>query len=1514
MWCTYLEFSKIYELSFSFQVHNVSSLIQKSQVKCCGLNQIPIASSCCNNRSYDNTTHICADRSSYGQTDCGNGQVCRIDQSSTSFCNRCNFNPSTSLCGSVLGFFDPSYNAANDSTKQCYTNYTLILDNPTNPNVLAYDDSGLLPHTLYDYYVTVINSEGSSSSMSNRTRTLMATPEGLSRPQVTVLTATRVAVTWSAPTTPNGVIQAYRVYRIKWSTKEERLVFSGLSFSHTDSQGLEPNTGYMYVLSACTVLCSNKSAASLVYTQQAAPSNVLAPILTPISSTSIQVNWTLPQNPNGNILRYNVSQLINGTYVSILPAGNLGLALMQTVIGLTPYTSYTFRVTACTIIGCSHGPSASTRTLQARPQGVHQPTVTVVNSRTVDVEWRAPLILNGMILRYNLFRDLILIYGGLLLQFRDGNLAPNTQYSYKIEAVTGGGGTNSTSVNIRTPESTPEGIPVPNVLAISSTQLRITWQMPSKPNGVITNYSVIYNEPHSDIFTRPALLSLTSTINGLKPFTLYEVRIQACTVKGCGSGNRATSRTMEAAPTGQSPPALIARSSSIIELSWSPPTSPNGIIIRYEVTRKEVNAAISYIIYSGTALSYIDSRLNAYTVYQYKVKSRNSVGNVESQWASARTGSGVPQGLSAPVIAVIDGISVQASWQIPSSPNGEITEYFIRARIFGQSSTEFTALCCIVSSNRNVTVTGLRPATTYEFRVAAKTSGGTGYSEWTSARMREARPANISRLRSNTNPDGLADGTSLQVLWDPPAIPNGVITNYVLYLGEFVVYQGLALQTIVRRLLPFTNYTFVLEVCNSAGCTKGGPQILITGEVAPQGQLPPSVGTTTATSVTLQWRAPLSPNGVILQYDILRRLSTARRRRQVSETVVYSTNNTNKATFVYTDSGLSPYTTYQYKIRAVNSRGRIDSEWINVKTASAPPSGFADPNVTALDGYNVRVQWTRPQTPNGQIQYYEIYRNGSKIQTLSALAFVDSKLSPATTYRYSVRVCTVGGCTASGTVSIVTQSAAPGDMRPPILSALDANRIQATWSVPPIPNGEILKYQLRLSSSDQPVFEGLAFSYIVSGLNPFTVYSLTITACTSSGCGTRSTPASARTLEAIPQDLTAPLLFVRGPTVIEATWTPPATPNGIIRYYTLRRDGLVVYNGTDLRFFDRTVSPGLSYLYTISCTNGAGSVTSIGRRSASTNPSAPENVSMPVLRPLTSSSIEVTWEAPKKPNGVITRYYVLVGSSQIDAGTRLHYIVQSLGFYTEYQVRIRACTSAGCASGPAATTRTLEAPPANQNAPIFNSASIGSRFIVVEWLPPLNPNGIIRLYELRRRSASISAKTIYTGPLRIHNDSSSDIQPNTRYEYQVISTNGAGSISSVWAPITTSISKPENVKQVSILPDDIKSTSFVFTVEDPGKPNGQILSYSIEVVGLRNVSLNLIKRGSVSNLMPFTEYSVRMYVCNAAGCSRGPITVIRTAASLPSGFTNSPVVIAKTSRSITMRWLAPTKLNGPSVW
>eukprot|EP00794_Sanderia_malayensis_P020024 gene20024-21985_t len=1498
-----------------FQVHTHSNAEQKSGMKCCGTNQIMNTMNCCNNQSYDNSTQVCSDRSTFNQFNCGTGITCPTTQASRAYCNRCNFDTSTTICGSVLGYFDPSANQTSD-INLCYSDFVEVLRNPSDASLRLFVDTGLQPHNLYDYYVTAINSDGNSSSTTNRTRTLMSSPEGLSAPQATVLSASSIVITWSAPTNPNGVISAYKLYRIKWETKEERLIFSGLSFSHMDTQGLEAHTGYLYKLSVCTVLCSNVSAARYVYTQQAVPEQVNAPLLSATSATSIRVNWSLPAKPNGNIVRYNVSRLINATYVSILPVNDLGLGLTQLVVGLKPYTLYTFRVTACTVIGCASGPSASIHTLQAPPAGVKPPSLTIINQTTVEIEWQSPLVNNGLIQRYVLHRNSSVVTTGLLMIFRDTGLTPNTIYMYQIEAVNGGGGTRSVPAYVKTPESSPEGVAVPILTAISSSELRCSWSAPAQPNGVITQYALIYNEPGKDLFTVQVQLLTSYVIGRLKPYTEYEVRVQACTSKGCGTGNRSLKRTLEAIPAGQMPPTATAKSDSIIELKWASPSLPNGVIIRYEATRRENNAAISFVIYAGLAFEYIDTSLKPYTLYQYKIKSRNSVGTTESTWTSVRTMSGVPQGLAAPSIVVLSGVSVQASWPQPTNPNGLITQYEVRARRFQQANNESVVLCCIQPNVLNVTVTGLKPATTYEFRVAARSDGGIGYSTWTSAKTKDSPPRGISMLRSNKNPDGLGDGTSLQVLWSSPSIPNGVITNYILYLDTYVMYQGLLLQTIIRRLQPYTNYSFQLEVCNSAGCTKGSRQNLITAEVTPIGQIPPTFGNITSTSVTLNWKPPISPNGRIMRYDIIRRITTGtrRRRRTTTESTIYSTNDTSSASFSYTDSSLLPFSTYQYKIRAVNSKGQVDSDWAVVKTSATAPTGFSPPTATALGGFSIRVQWSVPRSPNGDIRYYELYRNNTKVLTLSALGYTDTGLNPVTLYVYSVRVCTTGGCTMSTVTSMTTLQATPGEMRPPALLSLDASRIQATWTAPSVSNGVIQRYQLRLSNNAMPVFEGLAFQYTISGLKSYTSYSVTISACTSRGCGVQSSAATTRTHESMPQDLSPPSLYILGPTIIDATWTAPRTPNGLIRYYTLRRGNVVVYNGTALRFIDTNVSPGTRYTYTISCTNGAGTLTSLPQQSSTTHHAAPQNVSTPALRALSRSSIQVTWDPPKIPNGIITGYYVLYDKKEMNAGTNRHFTVTNLNYYTMYEFRISACTSAGCASGLPASIRTLESAPTNQSAPTFSSADIGARYVVVQWIGPQKPNGVITHYELRRRQSNSITKLVYTGPKLVFNDSSSDILPNMRYEYQVMSFNGAGSAQSAWVPVTTNIAKPEQVKPIVVLQQDIKATSFLFSVEEPLQPNGRITRYIVELIGVKNITLVSIVRGMADGLMPYTSYSVKVHACNTAGCSSSIIKVIRTSVAAPTGFSISPVVVSKTSRSIQLRWHAPTTPNAPVVW
>jgi len=86
--------------------------------------------------------------------------------------------------------------------------------------------------------------------------------------------------------------------------------------------------------------------------------------------------------------------------------------------------------------------------------------------------------------------------------------------------------------------------------------------------------------------------------------------------------------------------------------------------------------------------------------------------------------------------------------------------------------------------------------------------------------------------------------------------------------------------------------------------------------------------------------------------------------------------------------------------------------------------------------------------------------------------------------------------------------------------------------------------------------------------------------------------------------------------------------------------------------------------------------------------------------------------------------------------TQFNYIVPGLQFWTEYTFRVQACTDRGCTLSIGATCRTLPSRPEEQAPPTLlalanqNGAHSG---VLLEWAPPLRPNGLISRYELFRR-------------------------------------------------------------------------------------------------------------------------------------------------------------------------------------
>lgn len=79
----------------------------------------------------------------------------------------------------------------------------------------------------------------------------------------------------------------------------------------------------------------------------------------------------------------------------------------------------------------------------------------------------------------------------------------------------------------------------------------------------------------------------------------------------------------------------------------------------------------------------------------------------------------------------------------------------------------------------------------------------------------------------------------------------------------------------------------------------------------------------------------------------------------------------------FTDASdtLMPFTHYEYRVRAHNSRGSVESLWSSARTLEAPPQYLPAPWAQATSAHSVLLNWTKPESPNGIIsQYHVVYQ------------------------------------------------------------------------------------------------------------------------------------------------------------------------------------------------------------------------------------------------------------------------------------------------------------------------------------------------------------------------------------------------------------------------------------------------------------------------------------------------------------------------------------------------------------
>ncbi|KAI3361747.1 hypothetical protein L3Q82_001956 [Scortum barcoo] len=364
---------------------------------------------------------------------------------------------------------------------------------------------------------------------------------------------------------------------------------------------------------------------------------------------------------------------------------------------------------------------------------------------------------------------------------------------------------------------------------------------------------------------------------------------------------------------------------------------------------------------------------------------------------------------------------------------------------------------------------------------------------------------------------------------------------------------------------------------NSAGSSQAMAQLLLREPVSPSpGVALPSAPRdlvpvlVSSRFVRLSWRPPEETGGAVQTYGIYYSQDGVERERSV--------NVSEPESLELTVSNLKPEESYSFRVIAYNDMGPGESSAplrITTKPDLQVPSRVESLHAEALSPTSIQVGWEPPSQPNGPILGYRLLWTESpsgKEQSVevNGLNYKMDGLNKFT--EYTVRVLAInryGPGTTSEAVSTTTQSDVPS--APPqniTLEVVLSRSIKVSWQPPPrsTQNGIITAYRIKYRKTgrrgDQEAIEPNNFWFYdrvdagVKGLEKGSQYSFQVAAMTANGTGpasdwyTTETPENDLDESQVPDQPSS--LHVRPlPNSIIMSWTPPLSPNILVRGYII---------------------------------------------------------------------------------------------------------------------------------------------------------------------------------------------------------------------------------------------------------------------------------------------------------------------------------------------------------------------------
>ncbi|XP_076386581.1 sidekick cell adhesion molecule isoform X6 [Megachile rotundata] len=884
---------------------------------------------------------------------------------------------------SVVLQFTPGFDGNSSITK--WTVQAQTTRNTTWYNIYEVSDpdastitvGGLIPFMQYKLRLIANNVVGASqpSEPTKEFQTIQAPPSHPPR-NVTVraMSATELRVRWI----PLQQVEWYgnpRGYNVTYTEVRTNTSKSITIEDHTANsyilENVEEYALYEVVMQAFNdVGSSTLSPKAIERTREAVPS--MGPVnveANATSSTTILVRWgDVPiEHQNGQIEGFKVyygSNARSAFQYKNIPSNT---TFTTTLTELRKFVQYHVQVLAYTRLGDGtlSTPPVRVQTFEDAPGPPSNVSFPDVSFTTARIIWDTPEDPNGEILAYKVMFHLNNSQDHQFSKefpasdrtFRATGLEPEKYYMFSVTAQTrlGWGKTAYAIVFTTNNRERPQAPSMPQVSRsqVQSRQITFSWTPGRDGFAPLRYYTVQQSENSGPFQTIPERVepTLTSyTANNLKPFTLYQFRIQATNDIGPStwSTESVQVQTLPAAPSkGVTGLKVVPITTSSIEVHWNPIDevywSGDHETGGYRVIYQPVSDFPTALqdtpkeeILGIKAAKIVLSDLTEDRYYEVVVLPFNSEGEGPSSppvtvYVGEAVPTGEPQHLKAEPISSTE---VQLRWKPPQAnmQNGDLLGYKIFYLVTDSpqelENKQEEEIEVVPASYLTHSLVFLDKYTEYRIQVLAFNPAGDGpRTPPITVRTKEDIPGPPYNLQFTE-----ITMTSLRVSWEAPKLRNGQIVGYIVTyetaeqndrFSKQVKQKVTETSLLIQPLEEEETYTFMVR----AQTIDFGPPIsgnVTTGPQEGSPMAPSNLAVTkTVSSVELQWTNGASGKGPILGYYIETRRKAMEEWQHYDsrwQTIVRSSNGP-LTEYSVSYQNLLPSTSYLFRVISYNRYG-----------------------------------------------------------------------------------------------------------------------------------------------------------------------------------------------------------------------------------------------------------------------------------------------------------------------------------------------------------------------------------------------------------------------------------------------------------------------------------------------------------------------------------------------------------------------------------------------------------------